>query len=61
MYNIPEEGKKAKNRFEAINTELTAAFGTALSKHGGEELFAGPVAAEPIGKFVADSNRPRPV
>ena len=64
MYNIPEEGNKAKNRFEAIktvDTELTAAFNTALSKHGGKELFAFPVVGERIGKFVADSNRPRPV
>ena len=64
MYNIPEEEERAKNRFEAMNTldtELNAAFKTALNKHGEKELFAPPVAAERIGKFVADSNNPRPV
>ncbi len=64
MYNIPEEGERAKNRFEAmstLDTELNAAFKIALDKHGEKEMFAPPVAAERIGKFVADSNKPRPV
>ena len=64
MYNIPEEGERAKNRFEAmktLDTELNAAFKTAFNKHGDKELFAPPVAAERIGKLVADQTKPRPV
>ncbi len=67
MYNIPEEGERAKNRFEAMNTldtELNAAVETALNKHGEKDmqkLFAPPLAAERIGKFVADRTKPRPV
>jgi len=67
MYNIPEEGERAKNRFEAMNTldtELDAAIETALNKHGEKDmkkLFAPPVAAERRIKFVADRLKPRPV
>jgi len=67
MYNIPEEGERAKNRFEALktlNTELHTAVETALDKHGEkdlEKLFTCLVAAERIGKFVADRTKPRPV
>ena len=64
MYNIPEEAERAKNRFEAVktlDTELNAAFNTALNKHEGKELFANPVAAEQLGKFVAERDKPRPV
>ena len=64
IYNIPEEAERAKNRFEAMktmDTELNAAFNTALNKHEGKELFANPVAADRLGKFVAERNKPRPV
>ncbi len=52
-------------RFEAMNTldtELNAAVETALNKHGEkvmQKLFAPPVAAERISKFVADRTKPR--
>ncbi len=67
MYNIPEEGERAKNRFEVLktlNTELDTAVETALDKYGEkdlEKLFTCIVAAERIGKFVADRTKPRPV
>jgi len=64
IYNIPEEAERAKNRFEAMktmDTELNAAFNTALNKHEGKELFANPVAADRLGKFVAERNKPRPI
>jgi len=45
---------------KTLNTELNAAFNTALNKHEGKQLFAKPVAAERLGKFVAERNKPRP-
>ena len=48
----------------SLDTELDAAVETALNKHGEKDikkLFAPPVAAERIGKFVADRTKPRPV
>jgi len=47
-----------------LNTELDTAVETALDKYGGkdlEKLFTCLVAAERIGKFVADRTKPRPV
>jgi len=67
MYNIPKEGERAKNRFEALNTlntELNTAVETALNKHAEKDLkklFTCPSAAERIGKYVADCTKPRPV
>ena len=50
-----------KSRARGNEHPVNAAFKTALDKHGEKEMSAPAVAAERIGKFVADSNKPRPV
>ncbi|KAL0055720.1 hypothetical protein WJX82_003741 [Trebouxia sp. C0006] len=67
MYNIPEEGEKAKNRFEAIKTvakEFDAAVEVAMSEYTVDEETMKtvlPTTIERIGQFTADRTKPRPV
>ncbi len=66
MYSIPEEGEKAKNRFEAINTvakEFDAAVEVAMSEYTVDEEYMKtmPTTMERIGQFTADRTKPRPV
>ncbi len=71
MYNIPEEGEKAKNRFEAIktvakefDTALETAVETAKSEYTVDEEGIKrvlPTTVERIGQFIADRTKPRPV
>ncbi len=71
IWLCPTYQKKEREREEQVrgtqknlNTELNTAVETALNKHGDkdlEKLFTCLVAAERIGKFVADRTKPRPV
>ena len=69
MYNIPEEGEKAKNRLEALKTAaegFDTAVETALSTMNGqydEEALGRrmPTNVERIGQYIADHTKPRPV
>ena len=69
MYNIPEEGEKAKNRLEAIKTAykgFDTAVETALNTMNGEydeEALRRrmPTTVERIGQYIADHTKPRPV
>jgi len=71
MYNIPEEGEKAKNRFEAIktvakefDTAVETAVETAKSEYTVDEEGIKrvlPTTVERIGQFIADRTKPRPV
>ena len=67
MYNIPEEGEKAKNRFEAIKSVakgFATAVETAMSEYTCDEESTKtmlPTTVERIGQFIADRTKPRPV
>ncbi|DBA90840.1 TPA: hypothetical protein ACH3X1_004039 [Trebouxia sp. C0004] len=69
LYDVPEEGERGKNRFEAVkslNTEFNTASETALDKYEERDVqkLLGdtcPITAERIGKFSADRTTPRPV
>jgi len=64
MYNIPEEGEKAKNNFEALKTvakEFDAAVETALDYDEESISRILPTTVERIGQFIADHTKPRPV
>ncbi len=68
VYNRPEEGEAAKTRRQALKTlttEISDAVETALNKYDDKgvkkKVLDIPVAAERLGKFVADHTKPRPV
>ncbi len=65
MYNIPEEGERAKNRSEAFKNvakEFDTVVETALSGYNEESIRRViPTNVERIGQFTADRTKPRPV
>ena len=69
MYNIPEEGERAKTRLEAIKTAakgFDTAVEIALNMMDGEYDEEGlrrvmPTTVERIGQLIADHTKPRPV
>ncbi len=57
-------GKEALANLYTLNTEFTAAVGTAMNKYDDKDMqkvLQFPVPAEHIGKFVADRTKSRPV